>query len=379
MTGLFSPFDLGPVRLPNRIVVAPMCQYSAHDGCAGDWHLQHLMTLAMSGAGLVVVEATAIERHGRITHGCLGLYSDDNERTLARALAAARGVALPGTRFGIQINHAGRKGSAQRPWEGGRALSEGEDLWTAMAPSPLPFDDGWPLPRELTEADLDRIEKAFVETAQRAVRIGFDEVELHMAHGYLLHTFQSPLSNRREDRWGGDRDRRLAFPLRVAQAVRAAVPAHVALGARITGRDWTDDGLQVEDAVGLATALKAFGYDFACVSSGGIALKARIPLGPGYQVPLAARVRQETGLPTRAVGLIVDPNHADEIVRRGDADMVALARGILDQPRWGWHAAEALGVDLPFPPPYARVKPAVWPGAALARPPADQPLSRKAG
>ncbi|HEX8164574.1 MAG TPA: NADH:flavin oxidoreductase/NADH oxidase [Beijerinckiaceae bacterium] len=375
---LFSPFGLGPVRLSNRIVVSPMCQYSANDGCMNDWHLQHLMTMAMSGAALVVVEATAVERLGRITHGCTGLYSDDNERAMARAVAAARGVALPGVKFGVQIGHAGRKASAQRPWEGGKALKSGDDPWTTFAPSPIPFDDGWPVPEELTDADLDLIERAFVEAAERAVRVGFEVVELHMAHGYLLHTFQSPLSNKRTDRWGGTPERRAAYPFRIARAVRAAVPAHVALGARITGSDWTEDGLRPEDAVAFAKALKEIGLDFVCVSSGGIALKARIPVGPGYQVPFAAKVRREAGIATRAVGMIVDPSYANDVVTRGDADMVALARALLDDPRWGWHAAEALGADLPRPPQYARAAPGVWPGAALVRPREDDEFRRSA-
>jgi 2,4-dienoyl-CoA reductase-like NADH-dependent reductase (Old Yellow Enzyme family) len=351
-----------------------MCQYSANDGCMNDWHLQHLMTMAMSGAGLVVVEATAVERLGRITHGCTGLYSDDNERAMARVLAAARRVAPPSTKFGIQIGHSGRKGSAQRPWEGGRALIAGDDPWTTVAPSPLPFDDGWPFPGELDETAIERIREAFVAAARRAVRIGFDVMELHMAHGYLLHTFQSPLSNKRDDRWGGTAERRLAFPLAVAKAVREAVPKTIAIGARVTGTDWVEEGLGVADAVTLAAALKELGFDFACLSSGGIALKARIPIGPGYQVPFASEVRRATGLPTRAVGLIVDPRHANEIVARGDADLVALARGFLDNPRWGWHAAEALGVDLPRPPQYQRVRAKLWPGAAMARPAPEEAM-----
>src|SRR5215203_4654646 len=346
---LFTPFDLGPVRLSNRIVVSPMCQYSANDGSMNDWHLQHLMTMAMSGAGLVVVEATAVERIGRITHGCTGLYSDDNERAMARTVAAARGVALPGVKFGVQIGHAGRKASAERPWEGGRTLKDGDDPWTTVAPSPIPFDDGWPAPAELTDADLTRIETAFVQAAKRAVRIGFEAIELHMAHGY-----------------------------RVARAVRAVVPADVALGARITGSDWTEEGLKPEDAVATAKALKEIGLDFVCVSSGGVALKARIAVGPGYQVPFAAKVRREAGIATRAVGMIVDPRQANDIVTRGDADMVALARALLDDPRWGWHAAEALGAEIARPPQYARVAPAVWPGAALVRPREDDEFRRSA-
>jgi 2,4-dienoyl-CoA reductase-like NADH-dependent reductase (Old Yellow Enzyme family) len=371
---LFSPLDLGPVRLPNRIAVSPMCQYSAADGCMTDWHLQHLMTMAMSGAGLVVVEATGVERIGRITHGCTGLYTDDNERAMARVLAAARAVALPGTRFGIQLAHAGRKASARRPWDGGAPLGPDEDPWQTVAPSPIPLDQGWHTPAELDEAGIERIRRAFVDTARRAVRLGFEVIELHMAHGYLLHAFQSPLANRREDRWGGDPERRMAFPLAVARAVREAVPDEIAVGARITGSDWVEGGLQVEDAVAFAAALKAIGFTHVCVSSGGISLKARIPLGPGYQVPFAARVKAATGIATRSVGLIADPHQANDIVARDEADFVALARGLLDNPRWPWHAAEALGVELARPPQYERAKPALWPGAGIARPPAAATL-----
>jgi len=373
MAHLFSPLDLGSVQLPNRIAVSPMCQYSANDGCMSDWHLQHLMTLGMSGAGLVVVEATAVERIGRITHGDTGLYSDDNERAMARVLGAARAVALPGTHFGIQLAHAGRKASARRPWEGGTALPPDEDAWQTVAPSAIPLDEGWHTPAELDEAGIERVRRAFVDAARRAVRLGFEVIELHMAHGYLLHTFQSPVSNRRADRWGGDRDRRMAFPLLVARAVREAVPETVALGARITGSDWVDGGLQVEDAVTFAAALKDIGLTHVCVSSGGVAPKARIPLGPGYQVPFAARVKAETGMVTRAVGLIADPHQADDIVARGQADCVALARAMLDNPRWGWHAAEALGADCARPPQYERAKPQLWPGARIARPSTEAP------
>lgn len=368
---LFSPLGLGPVPLPNRIAVAPMCQYSAQDGCALDWHMQHLMTLAMSGAGLVMVEATAVERRGRITHGDLGLYSDDNERALGRALAAARAVALPGTRFGIQIAHAGRKASAQRPWEGGKALSAAEDPWPTIAPSAIPVDDGWHMPKAMDEDDTERVRAAFVQATMRAARLGFDAVELHLAHGYLLHEFHSPLSNRRQDRWGGDAARRMAYPLSVAEAVRGAAPDGMAVGARITGTDWTEDGLGPDDAVALARTLKGVGLDFVCVTSGGVALKARIPLGPGYQVLLAAQVRREAGILTRAVGLIADPHQAEAILVRGEADQVAIGRGVLDNPRWGWHAAEALGVELLYPPQYARSRAAIWPGATIARPAED--------
>ena len=365
---LFSPLALGPITLPNRIVIAPMCQYSAADGDASDWHLQHLMTLAMSGAGLVIVEATAVERPGRITHGCLGLYSDSNEKKLGDVLAAAKAVALPGTKFGIQLAHAGRKASTRVPWQGGGPLQADQQPWSTFAPSSLAFDTGWSVPEALDEAGLVRIRDAFAQAARRAVRIGFDEVEIHLAHGYLLHEFQSPLSNRRFDRWGGDAAGRMAFPLSVARAVREAVPGSIALGARITGSDWHPEGLAIADAIALARALQAEGMHFACVSSGGNAPGLKIPAEPGYQVPFAKQVRQETGLKTRAVGLIAEPHHADSIVRNGEADMVAMARAFLDDPRWGWHAAESLGVDLPYPPQYARVKGNLWPRAKLLQP-----------
>lgn len=367
MSRLFSEIALGPITLPNRLVIAPMCQYSAADGCATDWHLQHLMTLAMSGAGLVVVEATAVERIGRITHGCLGLYSDESEYALARALAAARSVALPGTGFAVQLAHAGRKASARRPWEGGGPLQPGEDPWPTCGASPIPFAPDWHVPQPLDEAGLVRIREAFVTAARRASRIGFDAIELHMAHGYLLHSFLSPVSNTRDDAWGGDAERRMAFPLSVAAAVREAVGPGVALGARITGSDWIEGALMVDDAVALARRLRELGFDYACVSSGGISAEARVSLSPGYQVPFAARVKADTGIATRAVGLILDAHQAEAILAEGKADMVAIARAVLDDPRWGWHAAEALGEEIAYPPQYARVKPRLWPGRQMLR------------
>jgi 2,4-dienoyl-CoA reductase-like NADH-dependent reductase (Old Yellow Enzyme family) len=325
----------------------------------------------------VIVEATAVERIGRISHGDTGLYSDENERAMARVLAAARAVALPGTRFGIQLAHAGRKASAKRPWEGGGALQPGEDPWPTVAASAIPLDDGWHTPAELDEAGIERIRLAFAEAARRAVRLGFDVIELHMAHGYLLHGFQSPLSNRRTDRWGGDPHRRMAFPLAVARAVREAVPPEVAVGGRITGTDGIEGGRDAEDAVVFAAALKDVGFTHVCVSSGGNG-RARIPLGPGYQVHLAAKVKAETGIVTRSVGLIADPHQANDIIARGQADCVALARAFLDNPRWGWHAAEALGVTFARPPQYERAHPTVWPGARIARP-AEAPALAKVG
>jgi 2,4-dienoyl-CoA reductase-like NADH-dependent reductase (Old Yellow Enzyme family) len=361
-SALFSPFRLGHLDLTNRIVVSPMCQYSADDGCANDWHLMHLGMLANSGAALVVVEATHVERHARITHGCLGLYSDDNEAALARVVSSARRAGT--AKFGIQIAHAGRKASAQKPWEGAGPLSSDADPWPTIAASPIPFGDNWHTPREATEADLNRVRDAFVNSAKRAVRIGFEEIELHMAHGYLMHGFISPISNKRTDQFGGSFENRMRFPLSVAKAVRAVVPKHVVFGARITGSDWREGGLTPDDAVAIAKLLKAEGLDFICVSSGGVAGGIHNPTEPGFNVPIAAHVKKEAGIATRAVGLIVKAEHAEEIVVKGDADMVAMARCFLDDPHWGWHAAKALGAEVVRPPQYARAAPKLWAPAA---------------
>ena len=368
MSYLFSPLKLGPIELPNRIAVSPMCQYSASDGSASDWHLQHLMQYAISRAGMIVVEATAVERRGRISHGCLGLYSDANEMALARVLAAARRAAAPGTAFAIQLAHAGRKASCQAPFQGGGPLPSDEDPWPVLAPSGIPFAEGWSVPQALDGAGLERVVGAFAQAAKRAGRLGFDAIELHAAHGYLLHEFLSPLSNRRTDAYGGSAENRMRLPLEVARAVRAVVPRTIALGARITGSDWADGGLVVEDAIQFASALKAAGVDYVCVSSGGNISHAKIPLGPGYQVAFAAKVRAATGPATRAVGLIAAPEQAEAIVAEGQADFVALARAFLDDPRWVWHAAERLGAQVSYPPQYARVSRANWPGAELVRP-----------
>lgn len=364
-SALFSPYKLAGLELANRIVVSPMCQYSADDGCANDWHLVHLGMLANSGAALVIVEATHVERQGRITHGCLGLYSDDNEAALARVVASARRAGT--AKFGIQIAHAGRKASAQKPWEGAGPLTPDSDPWPTMAASPMPFGDNWHTPREVTEADMDRVRAAFVSATQRALRIGFDEIELHMAHGYLAHGFMSPISNKRTDHYGGSLENRQRFPLSIARAVRSVVPKRVPLGARITGSDWRDGGLTPDDAVAIAKALKAEGLDFICISSGGAAAGIHNPAEPGYNVPIAARVRKEAGIPTRCVGLIVKPEHAEQIVAKGEADMVSMARCFLDDPHWGWHAAKALGAEVARPVQYARAGPKLWaPAAAKA-------------
>jgi 2,4-dienoyl-CoA reductase-like NADH-dependent reductase (Old Yellow Enzyme family) len=360
---LFSPIRLAGLELANRIVVSPMCQYSADDGVASEWHLTHLGMLANSGAALLVVEMTDVERRGRISHGCLGLYSDACEAALARVVAHCR--RFGNAKLAIQLAHAGRKGSAQRPWEGGAALGADADPWLTIAPSAIPFGAAWPSPREMSLADIEVVRDAFAAAARRAVRIGFDAIELHGAHGYLIHSFLSPISNRRTDDYGGSPKAHMRFPLEVAAAVRAVVPRHVPLGMRITGSDWIDQGLTPADAVAFANALKSAGLDYVDVSSGGISADTRPDLRPGYNVGFAEEVRRQSGIATRTVGLIANAKQADAIVAEGRADMVALARAMLDDPHWVWHAAELLGADVPRPPQYQRAAPQVWPGAAF--------------
>ncbi|HLK83070.1 MAG TPA: NADH:flavin oxidoreductase/NADH oxidase [Xanthobacteraceae bacterium] len=362
-SALFSPIRLGSVELDNRIVVSPMCQYSAVDGCATDWHIAHLGMLANSGAGLVIVEATHVERHGRITHGCLGLYSDECEAALKRVADFCRRTGT--AKLGIQLAHAGRKASVQRPWEGGGPLKPDRDPWQTVGPSALPFGPGWHIPRAMEADDFARVRGAFTAAAQRAVRVGFDAIELHMAHGYLAHSFMSPLSNQRTDQYGGSIENRMRFPREITEAVRKVVPHSIALGARITGSDWLDGGLTAADAVFCAKMLKAAGLDYVDISSGGISPDARTPTKPGYNVDIAEQVRA-TGIATRVVGLIVTAEQAESIIAGGKADMVALARAVLDNPHWGWHAARALGADIKRPNQYLRAAPALWPGATLA-------------
>jgi len=367
MSILFSSLKLGKAELSNRVVVSPMCQYSADDGVAGDWHMQHLLQYGYSGAGLITLEATGVERRGRITHGCLGLYSDSCETALSRVISAARRFAGP-ARFGIQLAHAGRKASARLPWEGGLPLGPAEDPWPVVAPSTIPFSDGWPVPEVLNEEGMERTLNAFVDAARRAARIGFDVVEMHAAHGYLLHEFLSPLSNRRNDAWGGSLENRMRFPLAVASAMRAVLPEEIVLGARITGTDWIEGGWLPDDAVVFSRRLQDLGFGYVCASSGGIIPSVNIPAGPGYNVPFAARIKGETGLATQVVGMIIRPQQAEEIIASGQADMVCLARAFLDDPRWVWHAAEELNATVHYPPQYERARRSAWPGAAMLRP-----------
>lgn len=366
MATLFAPFTLRDLALANRIVVSPMCQYSAVEGCATDWHLAHWTQLLQSNAALAFVEATAVTAPGRITPGCLGLYDDDCEVALARKLAAARALA-PAIAVGIQLAHAGRKGSRTPPWDGGGALAAGHGAWQTLAPSAIPQQAGDPPPRAMTEDDLATVRAAFVAAAQRARRLGFDAVELHFAHGYLLNEFLSPLANRRDDRYGGAFEGRIRFPLEVFAAVRDAWPGGRPLGVRISATDWVDGGWTLEDSIALASRLRAMGCDFIDVSSGGISPRQVVPVGPGYQVPLARAVRAAASMPTIAVGMITDAAQAETIVAAGDADLVALARGMLWDPRWPWHAASALGATVHAPRQYLRAAPPAAHGVLAKR------------
>jgi 2,4-dienoyl-CoA reductase-like NADH-dependent reductase (Old Yellow Enzyme family) len=362
---LFTPIRLGGITLPNRIVVSPMCQYSADDGSMTDWHLVHLGSLACSGAGLLMVEATGVTREGRISHGCTGIYSERNQASMKRVVDVCRGITR--SPIGIQLAHAGRKGSVQPPFDGGKPLGPAESPWQTVAPSAIAYDAGWHTPHELGVADLRALVDAFAAAARRSLAVGFDVVEMHSAHGYLLHEFLSPLSNRREDAYGGSLENRMRFPLEVARALRDAWPRERALGARITASDWAEGGFASDEAIAYARELKAIGFDFLCVSSGGVVPHQRIKVEPGYQVPFATQIRDTVAIPVRAVGMIVDPQQAEDIVASGKADMVALARAFLDNPRWVWHAAEHFGVKINYPPQYARSNPSQWPGAALRK------------
>ncbi len=356
---LFSPVSLRDLKLDNRLVVSPMCQYSADDGSANDWHMMHLGALSNSGAGLLIVEATAVEREGRITHGCTGLYSDENEAAMKKVIDACRrrGTA----KLGIQIGHAGRKASAKRPWEGAQ-MNEPEraEPWQTKAPSAIPFSDGWHVPQALTEAEIEALPAKFAASTRRADRIGFDLVEAHGAHGYLLHQFLSPHSNKRTDHWGGSLENRMRLPLAVFRAMRAAWPEGKPLGIRISAVDWLDGAWSIEDSIVLARNLKDLGCDFIDVSTGGIDLNIRPPVAPGFQVPFATAIREKVGIPVLAVGMINDAEQAESIIADRRADMVAVARSFLDDPHWGWHAAYKLGAEVKLPPQYARVGIKAW-------------------
>jgi 2,4-dienoyl-CoA reductase-like NADH-dependent reductase (Old Yellow Enzyme family) len=356
MSVLFSGTKVGGLSLDNRIVIAPMCQYSAVDGCMTDWHQIHLGHLALSGAALLTIEAAAVVPEGRITYGDVGLWDDTTEAALAKTLESVRRWSdMP---IAIQLAHAGRKASCEVPWKGGGQIApDAANGWQTEAPSAVSFLPDENAPTALDRAGMDRIRDAFVEAAKRAARLGIDAVQLHGAHGYLLHEFLSPISNRREDEYGGGLENRMRFPLEVFDAVRAAFPAERPVTMRVSGSDWVEGGWDSEQTVAFAQALEARGCDAIHVSSGGLDAGQQIPAGPSYQVPLARAVKQAVGIPVVAVGLITDYDQAEAIVGTGDADMIALARTILYDPRWPWHAAAHLGGRVKAPDQYLRSQP----------------------
>ncbi|GGE92495.1 NADH:flavin oxidoreductase/NADH oxidase [Sphingomonas prati] len=358
MTGpaLFQPITVGGLTLANRIVIAPMCQYSAVDGCMTDWHAQHLGQLAQSGAGLLTIEAAAVVSEGRITYGDVGLYDDATEAAMARTLDSIRRWSpMP---VAIQLSHAGRKASTELPWHGGKQIApDTTNGWQTVAPSAHPFDAKENAPHALSIDELTAIRDAFAAAAVRAARLGIDAIQLHGAHGYLLHQFLSPLSNHRDDTYGGSLENRMCFPLEVFDAVRAAFPADRPVTMRMSGTDWVAGGWDVEQSVQFSQALEARGCAAVHISSGGLDPRQEIPAGPSYQVPLARAVKQAVGIPVVAVGLITEPEQAEAIVAIGDADMIALARTLLYDPRWPWHAAAQLGATVHAADQYLRCQP----------------------
>jgi len=353
---LFTPVRIGSLELENRIVIAPMCQYSALEGCLTDWHVIHYGQLAMSGAGLLIFEATAVAPEGRISWADAGLYDDATEAAMGGVMQAVRQwSAMP---LALQLAHAGRKASCEQPWKGGQQLAADDPRgWQSVAPSALPFAAKDRPPLALDAEGLKRVVAGFAEAAHRAARLGFDAIELHAAHGYLLHQFLSPLSNTRTDSYGGSLENRMRLPLEVFEAVRAAFPADRPVTVRVSGTDWVEEAWDIDQTIALARELERLGCAAIHVSSGGLDPRQSIPVGPNYQVPLARAVRAGVDIPVIAVGLITEPKQAEAIVGTGDADMVALARGMLYDPRWPWHAAAELGAAVTAPPQYGRSQP----------------------
>lgn len=356
MAKLFEKWNLGSLELENRIVIAPMCQYSAQDGQASSWHLMHLGSLAHSGAGLLILEATAVTPEGRISWGDLGLYDDYCEAALENVITEVRRYSsMP---LAIQLAHAGRKASTEKPWRGGKQIVPSQDHgWQTVAPSAIAFHEGDHPPVELTLGDIADIKKAFVESAQRASRMGFQGIEIHAAHGYLLHQFLSPLSNKRQDQYGGSLENRMRFPLEVFAAVREAVDDDVAVWVRISATDWVEGGWTLQEGIEFSRRLKELGCPAIHVSSGGLDPKQNISLGAGYQVQFAEKIKHEAQIETIAVGLITEPEQAEEILQSDKADAIALARAVLYDPHWPWHAAAKLNASVKCPPQYLRSQP----------------------
>ncbi|WP_158773569.1 NADH:flavin oxidoreductase/NADH oxidase [Cobetia sp. L2A1] len=356
MSTLFSPLRLGPVTLENRIIIAPMCQYSAEDGRMQAWHDQHLGSLAQSGAGLLIFEASAVAPEGRITYGDAGLWDDASRDAMKAVVDHIRPYSpMP---LAVQIGHAGRKASCEKPWDGGKAIAPGESNgWQALAPSAIPFSEGGPLPEAMTTQQIAQTIEDFVLAARRAVEAGLQGIELHAAHGYLLHQFLSPLSNQREDAYGGTLANRMRLTLDIFDAVRASIPDDIVLGVRISATDWAEGGWDLAQSIELAKQLDTRGCHYLHVSSGGLSEHQQIPVEPNYQVPHAEALKSHVVMPVIAVGLITDPQQAEDIVTNEHADAIALARGILYDPRWPWHAAAALGETIKVSPQYLRCQP----------------------
>jgi 2,4-dienoyl-CoA reductase-like NADH-dependent reductase (Old Yellow Enzyme family) len=361
MSKLFSPMMLGSVELSNRIVVSPMCQYSAVDGCVTDWHMAHLGGLALSGAGILTIEATAVSRAGRITPGCVGLYSDRNEEALSKLLALIHAVSP--IKVALQINHSGRKGSTNVPWITPVGLSSDAGGWRTLAPSAVPFADGWQTPKAASETDLKNVVSQFVASAERASRLDIDVLEIHMSHGYLLNEFLSPLVNVRDDAYGGSLQNRMRFCLEIFEAVQKNWPKPRALGAKIPGSDYADGGWDADDAAALARELKARGADYVMVSGGGNVSHQKPPLEPAMNASFSKVVKENAGIKTGTVGMIATGRVAEDVIASGKADFLAVARGFLSDPRWAVHAAAELGVDPKIPHQYDRATPANWPPA----------------
>ena len=353
---LFTPIEVGKLKLANRIVIAPMCMYSADDGCMTDWHQIHYGNLALSGAALLTIEATAVVPEGRITYGDVGLWDDRTEAAMGRVLESVRRWSdMP---IAVQLAHAGRKASTEKPWLGGTQVSpDHPNGWQTVAPSAVPFQSTDNAPVSLDREGLKRVRDGFAAAAKRAARLGIDGIQIHGAHGYLLHQFLSPLSNQRDDEYGGSLENRMRFPLEVFDAVREAFPGDRPVSIRVSGTDWVEGGWDIEQTIEFAKALEARGCDAIHVSSGGLHPDQKIPLGPSYQVPLARAVKQAVKMPVITVGLITDFEQAEAIVSTGDADMIGLARTILYDPRWPWHAAAHLGATVSAPNQYLRCQP----------------------
>ena len=363
-SALFSPFTMRGLTLANRAAVSPMCQYNSTEGTANDWHLMHIGNFAMGGWGLVMAEMTNVNMVGRITYKCAALATDENEKALKRVVDFARQYG-PISKFGLQVGHAGRKGSTQPPAAGAKPLTKEEKAWETVGPSAIPYGPDWHVPRAMTKEDLKSTLNDYVTSVKRAERIGYDLIELHAAHGYLLHEFLSPLSNQRDDEYGGSVQKRMRYPLEVFAAVREVWPKDKPMGIRVSAVDWVDGGTTIEDTVAFAKELKALGCDYMDVSSGQLDYRQKIPFAPHYNAPFAERVRKDAGLATMSVGLITGAREAEEIIASGQADMVALARGAMYDPRWPIHAAMELGVEPPFVPrlmpAHPKMRPMIFP------------------